>query len=152
MLAELDYGDVSLSAIIDAELVAHGDGAMHTDKIQVGGPEVSLAATSAQALALGIHELATNAVKYGALAQPGGKLTVAWSVSTEGPQCLATIEWRESGVVMPKRDEGDRRGYGTELITRALPYQLGAKTELTHRPEGVQCTITIPVKKTEHVG
>jgi PAS domain S-box-containing protein len=147
MLAELDFSDVPLRAIIEAELIAHGDGALQTGKIEVQGPEVALAATAAQALALGVHELATNAVKYGALAQPGAKLTVAWSVSREGPQCVATIEWRESGVSMPERAESVRKGYGTELITRALPYQLKAKTELTYGSDGVRCTIAVPVKE-----
>ena len=148
ILAELDFHDVPLRAIIEAELAAHVSGALDTDKIEVEGPEVNLPATAAQALALGVHELATNAVKYGALAQPGAKLTVVWSVSREGPQRVATINWRESGVAMPERAEGVRKGYGTELITRALPYQLKAKTELTYGSDGVRCTIAVPVKET----
>jgi PAS domain S-box-containing protein len=148
MLAELDFSDVPLRAIIEAELAAHGDGALQTDKIEIEGPEVALAATAAQALALGVHELATNAVKYGALAQPGAKLTVVWSVFREGPQCVATIDWRESGVAMHDRATGVRKGYGTELITRALPYQLKAKTQLTYGADGVRCTISVPVKET----
>jgi PAS domain S-box-containing protein len=151
MLALIDHGDVSLRAIIEAELVAHGDGAMYSDKIKAEGPELALSATSAQALALGIHELATNAVKYGALAQPEGRLTVTWTASRTGQQCLATIEWRESGVAMPEPNEGRRKGYGTELITKALPYQLKAKTELTYGADGVRCTIAIPVKEAAHV-
>lgn len=150
VLAELDYGDVSLRSLIEAELVAHGDGATYTAKIAVDGPDVTLAATAAQALALGIHELATNAVKYGALAQPGGKLTVTWSVSGHGRDGVVTIDWQESGVVMPARSEGSRKGYGTELITRALPYQLNATTELVHQPDGVRCTIAVPIKGARH--
>ncbi|HEX8509401.1 MAG TPA: PAS domain S-box protein [Propionibacteriaceae bacterium] len=150
MLAELDFGDVSLRALIEAELVAHGDGATHTDKIQTHGPDVVLAPTAAQALALGIHELATNAMKYGALAQPSGKLTVNWSLARQGRHDVAIIDWRESGVSMPEREPGARKGYGTELITKALPYQLKAKTELTYGPDGVRCTIAVPVKEAAH--
>jgi PAS domain S-box-containing protein len=150
MLAELDFGEVSLRSLIEAELVAHGDGATHTDKIQTQGPDVLLAPTAAQALALGIHELATNAVKYGALAHEDGKLTVAWSLNREGRQDVATIEWQESGVPMPDHGAGSRKGYGTELITRALPYQLKAKTELTYGADGVRCTIAVPVKEARH--
>lgn len=151
MLAELDFGEVSLRSLIEAELAAHGDGAMQTEKIQTDGPDVALAPTAAQALALGIHELATNAVKYGALAQPNGRLTVTWSLSREGRHDVATVEWRESGVAMPDRGPGARMGYGTELITKALPYQLKARTELTYGSDGVQCTIAIPVKEISHV-
>lgn len=150
MLAEINYADVPLRALIEAELFAHGDGATATKCMEVEGPDVTLAATAAQALALGIHELATNAVKYGALAQADARLSVTWSVSRDGRNCLATIKWRESGVAMPARDANSRKGYGTELITRALPYQLGTKTELIHSPDGVRCTITIPVKETGH--
>lgn len=150
MLAELDFGDVSIRALIEAELVAHGDGAMHSGKIRTEGPDVVLAPTAAQALALGIHELATNAVKYGALAHKDGQLSVTWSLTRQGPQDVATIEWQESGVAMPERDAGSRKGYGTELITRALPYQLKAKTALTYGPDGVRCTIAVPIKEVTH--
>jgi len=147
MLAEIDFGEISLGSIIQTELIAHGDGATRTDKIEIEGPEVTLAATSAQALALGIHELATNAVKYGALAQPQAKLTVTWSVSQDGPQRVATIKWQESGVNMNAGAGSSRGGYGTELITRALPYQLKAKTELIYGSDGVRCTIAVPVQE-----
>lgn len=150
MLAEIDYGDISLRKLIEAELLAHGDGAMNTDKIKVEGPEVMLAATSAQALALGIHELATNAVKYGALGQEGGRLRVAWSLSQKAQHYLATIVWQESGVDMPIAETPTRIGYGTELITRALPYQLKAETELIYGSDGVRCTIALPAKEAEH--
>jgi PAS domain S-box-containing protein len=147
MLAELDFSEVSLGALIEAELVAHGDGATHTDKIRTHGPDVLLAPTAAQALALGIHELATNAVKYGALAHHDGRLTVSWSLERQGPQEVATIDWRESGVPMIESGVRSRKGYGTELITRALPYQLRAKTDLIYGPDGVRCTIAVPVKE-----
>lgn len=150
MLAELDFGDVSLRAIIEAELVAHGNGATHTEKIETQGPDVLLAPTAAQALALGIHELATNAVKYGALAHQDGRLVVTWSLERQGRQEVATIDWRESGVPMPERTAASRKGYGTELITRALPYQLRAKTELVYGADGVRCTIAVPVRESNH--
>ena len=147
MLAELDYGDVSLRTLIEAELVAHGDGATYTDKITMAGPDVELPPTAAQAIALGVHELATNAVKYGALAHSRGRLSVIWSVSSEGRQSVVTIDWRESGVAMPANKAVQRTGYGTELITRALPYQLKAKTELVYGSDGVRCTISVPIKE-----
>jgi len=121
LLARADHQDIDLQTLLTAELAAHGDGGLETDKINIEGPKVPLPPTSAQALGLGIHELATNALKYGALAQPAGKLSVTWTVAMDGPQALVTLDWRESGVPMPKADGPRRKGYGSELIERACP-------------------------------
>lgn len=152
ILAQVDFGDVPLRALIDAELSAHGNEATPSGKIQITGPDMLLASPAAQTLALGLHELATNAVKYGALAQPAGRLEVNCTFSGEGRAKLGILEWRESGVVMPKGGHARHRGYGTELLTRALPYQLKAQTELIFGPDGVNCTIAVPVKDPGQIG
>jgi len=144
-LAKSDVNDLDLHNLVETELKAHGDGGVKEGKIVIEGPSVPLPASSAQALGLALHELATNALKYGALAQPQGKIRVAWRIASEGPQPQVQLEWRESGVTMPQAPF--RRGYGTELIERALPYQLKAKTELDFRPDGVRCVITAPVRE-----
>jgi len=110
----------------------------------VDGPPVALPAGSAQTLALALHELATNAVKYGAFKQPEGRLAVTWAIEGEGHRVL--IEWRESGVAMAEDALPRRKGYGTELIERALPYQLGAETSLEFSADGVCCAIVVPVE------
>jgi two-component sensor histidine kinase len=115
------------------------------DRIKVDGPPVALPATSAQALGLGVHELATNAVKYGALAHPQGHLSITWVLGEDRERPEVTLEWRETGVPMPTTNP-TRKGYGRELIERALPYQLSAKTELTFTPEGVRCVLIVPVR------
>ena len=106
---------------------------------------VALPPTAAQALGLALHELATNAVKYGALAQPTGKLEVTWELKAKKPNSEIALEWRESGVSMPEVGSPKRKGYGRELIERALPYQLSAKTQLEFGPDGVRCAISVPV-------
>jgi two-component sensor histidine kinase len=106
---------------------------------------VALPPMAAQALALALHELATNALKYGALAQPSGRLTVSWNIEDDGPKRRVALQWLECGVSMPDEGPPKRRGYGTELIERALPYQLQAKTKLDFRSEGVRCTIVAPI-------
>jgi len=133
---------VPLGDVVEAELHAAGDGA--SAKVEVGGPAVDLPGESVQAVALALHELATNAVKYGAIAQPSAWLSVTWRIGTggDGAQRLV-LDWRESGVAMPDGPLA-RRGYGSELITRALPYQLGAETSLEFTPDGVRCRITLP--------
>lgn len=149
LLARVEQRDVDLSEIVEAELAAHGDGALETEKISIKGPSVALPATSAQAVALALHELATNAVKYGALAQASGRLEVQWQVELM-PDPWIALEWRESGVSMPTAGSPVRRGYGTELIERALRYQLKAKTQLDFAPDGVRCSIRVPTTARSH--
>jgi PAS domain S-box-containing protein len=145
LLAQSDHQDIDLRALVEAELVAHGDGAIESGRITIDGSRVALPAVSAQAMGLAVHELATNAVKYGALTQPNGRLAVSWKLESEGSQHRIALEWLESGVVMPDRTAPMRKGYGTELIERALPYQLKARTRLEFGKDGVRCLIVVPV-------
>jgi PAS domain S-box-containing protein len=150
LLALADREAVDLRTLVEAELEAHGDG--DPGKVRVEGPPVALPAGHAQTLALALHELATNAVKYGAFRQPAGRLAVTWAVEGAGRRVL--IEWREGGVPMTEATRPRRKGYGTELIEHALPYQLGAKTRLEFGADGVRCAIVVPVEThragTEH--
>jgi len=131
--------------LVKGELEAHGHTSSEAgNKIKIEGSSVLVPSASAQLLALAIHELATNAVKYGALGQPSGQLIVRWDIEKQLPNPTARVEWRESGVAMPEGGR-KRRGYGSELIERALPYQLSAKTSLQFGPNGVCCDITVPI-------
>jgi two-component sensor histidine kinase len=99
---------------------------------------------------MALHELATNALKYGALAQPQAHLEIRWHVEPAEPERAPWlhVDWRERGVRMPARDglpQGS--GSGRELIERALPYQLGARTTFVMEPDGVHCTIALPVSE-----
>ena len=145
LLARVERGTIELGEVVEAELVAHGDGVVHSDRVTVSGPAVDLPATSGQAVALALHELATNAVKHGALSNTQGQLSVVWSLDETGPERRVTLEWRESGVSMPDEGTPRRKGYGRELIERALPYQLRAETLLEFGPDGVRCVLTVPV-------
>jgi PAS domain S-box-containing protein len=145
LIARVDAQVIDLRELVTAELTAHGKDAVQSGKIIVSGPSVQLPTAAAQALGLALHELATNAVKYGALAQANGKLHVAWSVVTEGTEPKVNLEWRETGVEMPAT-KPERKDYGSELIERALPYQLNAKTTLEFAPDGVRCAIIVPVQ------
>jgi PAS domain S-box-containing protein len=132
---ELDIGD-----LVELELTAQGwdiDGA----KIVTQGPRFLLNARQAEALALALHELATNTMKYGALAQEDGKLLIEWSPCA-GAGLI--FEWQESGVPSVAAGAETRRGYGRELIEVALPHALGATTMMEFRPgEGVYCRIEL---------
>ncbi|MBO1081420.1 sensor histidine kinase [Roseomonas haemaphysalidis] len=133
---------VSLFELLAAELVAVGDGL--SERVEVRGPPLQLPGNKVQPMALALHELATNAMKYGAIGQPDGRLQVEWTVEAEPGGRQLVLDWRESGVAMPD-DQPARRGFGSELITRALPYQLKAKTRLEFGDDGVHCRIVLPL-------
>jgi PAS domain S-box-containing protein len=145
LLSQADHqATIGLDRLVAAELAAHGDSGLEEGKIVFHGPPVALPATSAQALGLALHELATNAVKHGALAQPGGRLVVTWSLGAAETEPHVTLEWRETGVSLPDVPPS-RAGFGRELIERALPHQLGARSKLEFATDGVRCELIVPV-------
>jgi two-component sensor histidine kinase len=146
LLARSDHHSIELRELLELEFHAHGV-SQATANVSVHGPPVRLSASAGQVMALAFHELATNAVKYGALGQPAGKLSIAWQADDTAEGQMVRIEWREIDIEIP---EGARRkGYGSELIERALPYQLGAKTRLQIGPDDVRCEILISTMKNE---
>jgi PAS domain S-box-containing protein len=142
LLAQTDHHSLQLRKLVESELFAHAGGS-ETERIVVEGPDLSIPGETAQTLALALHELATNAVKYGALARSSGRLKVTWRAA-EGETPGVILDWLESGVAMPMAGSR-RKGYGSELIERALPYQLNARTKLDFGSDGVQCQIEVPV-------
>jgi two-component system CheB/CheR fusion protein len=121
---------VNLAELVDRELAAQG---ARPENIRVEGPDLSLTAKAAQNLALALHELTTNAAKHGALSETQGLVEVKWRV--EGDR--VRFEWTESGG--PPVIKTIRRGFGTELMEKAIPYQLRGKTILEYPSEGVRC-------------
>ncbi|MCZ0961050.1 PAS domain S-box protein [Paracoccus benzoatiresistens] len=162
LLSRLHHGDrVSFDDLIRTELLGRGivigDGAH--PQVRLEGPGgLRLRSSTVQTLALGLHELATNALKHGALSRAEGRLEVAWSVvPDEKGERRLRVEWQESGVRVGHPDPmpGDtspppprHRGYGRELIEKALPYQLRAETTYLLGRDGLHCTITLPLSST----
>lgn len=143
-----DTDRVAFNELIRSELEAMNS----TGKsVTLEGPAgIRLRSSMVQTLAMALHELATNAVKYGALGQPEASLSVRWHMTSPDrkgrPRLL--IEWIERGVRMPPVGNAPQGGgQGRELIEEALPYQLGAQTTFEMRPDGVHCTIIIPVSE-----
>ncbi|MCP3733556.1 PAS domain-containing protein [Sphingomonas sp. RP10(2022)] len=139
---------VTFAELLRSELLAVGaiDRDEAATKLTFDGPaDVPLRSGSIQILALALHELATNAVKYGALKSDTGRLAVSWRmVSDDDNLRWLDVDWRESGVDLS--DAGPHAsGYGRQLIERALPYQLGARTRYAFAADGVHCTIAVPV-------
>jgi len=107
----------------------------------IAGPPVMLRDKAAEMMGLAIHELATNAVKFGALAQEG-RLAVEWSLDGE----VLRFRWSETGVAVATVAPRPRR-FGRQVIEEALPYQLGATTLFELRPGGVECVIELPLPR-----
>ncbi|MFW5641547.1 MAG: PAS domain-containing protein [Roseicyclus sp.] len=136
---------ITLRELVRMELGALGLAAAD-DRARLDGPAVTLRPTIVQTLALAIHELATNALKHGALAWRSGRLHVRWSVGprAEGGRALA-FDWIETGV--PADAAAPRKGFGRELIEQALPYALAAETSYDLGPDGVRCAIVLPLDR-----
>lgn len=127
--------DGSLRDLIETEVKPFD----HGHAIRITGPKVALTSRASLSLALAIHELTTNASKYGGLSIAGGRVDVSWEVS--GSQL--EIDWRESGG--PPVTRPSRRGFGTKLIEVSLVRGLGAKVEREFLEDGVCCRILIPL-------
>jgi len=110
----------------------------HADRLSIHGPKVTLEPTKAQTLALALHELATNAAKYGALSTAAGKLALWWEVQAD----VLTIHWHETAG--PATRVPATTGFGTQIITGSIERQLGGKTHFEWLPSGLRCTLTIP--------
>ena len=142
---------VTFDMLLREELSAHValDERGNAPQVSISGPHgVSLRSGMVQTFALALHELATNAVKYGALSRPSGHLDVNWEL-LDGDHPRLKVDWLERGVDDITAN-ATKSGYGRELIERALPFQLGAKTEYEFGPEGVRCSIELPVAGAGH--
>jgi PAS domain S-box-containing protein len=134
ILTEESWSGADLKAIIDAALqpVLSGDG---SDRILREGPEIRLNASQSLALAMAMHELATNAMKYGSLSVISGRIEIGWTCEDR----IVRLQWRELGG--PKVEEPERRGFGMRLLTRALSTDLNGEVTLRFEPEGVICLL-----------
>nr|WP_066180984.1 HWE histidine kinase domain-containing protein [Hoeflea olei] len=129
-------GGGGLHDLLEAELTPYRTEAT---RVNLDGPNVWMDARSFSIMALVLHELSTNAAKYGALSGPGGRLDVSWSIDAAG---ACRIDWTETGgpPVQPPRHQG----FGTVLIDRSIPYDLGGNSSIDYAPEGLKARFTIP--------
>ncbi|MEO1968398.1 MAG: HWE histidine kinase domain-containing protein [Sphingomonadaceae bacterium] len=131
---------VHLEHLVHVELDAHlADEA----RVEVKGPNVRLSSKAAEVLTLALHELATNSIKYGALAEPGGALSVTWAVAPLDGENWLQLEWQEQS--MQTICQGDKSGFGTELIEQRVPYELHGEGTLYVTASGVRAEIAFPL-------
>ena len=128
----------SIAEIVRAATVLHDDG----NRVRLSGPVLTLGPKASLTLSLILHELATNAAKYGSLSVDGGHVDVAWSVSTDGAneRPKLTFEWREVGG--PPVTPPTRRSFGTRLIEMGLSGSTEGASALIYDPDGLRCRIT----------
>ena len=140
LLTQSDWGSTPVRSVIDAELLPYAHDAEHG--VELSGPDVELAPNDALSLGLAVHELATNAGKYGALSRPGGKVAVTWELVEDA---LVRVTWVESGGPPVKQER--TRGFGTDLIERIVAHELRHPVELEFPVEGARCVLLIPVRR-----
>jgi PAS domain S-box-containing protein len=138
LLASERWHGADIREIFRQEAAQLSDGALDID-----GPSIRLNPRAAQSMALVIHELSTNAVKYGSLSLPGGRATARWWVESVRGQRSLVLRWEEHDG--PKVRPPKRRGFGSLLIERSIAHELDGTAELDYRESGLVCSITVPL-------
>lgn len=134
VLTMQSWEGAEIHQIIEQALKPHAE----TERFYLQGPTIRLTPRAAVAIAMGMHELATNAAKYGAFSNGAGTVAVTWAAASD-PSTLK-LEWKESGG--PAVQVPERRGFGSQLIERSLAYDLDGKAKIDYRAEGVVCVMT----------
>ena len=142
LLSQSRWNGVNLADLVHNQLAPYATIA----NTMIGGPDVTLAPAATQAVAMALHELVTNAVKYGSLSNPNGHVSVNWDrENDEKTLTRVMIEWRETGG--PPVQKSPKLGYGTSLIREMIPHELGGTVDLIFAPDGVCCKINVPIEQ-----
>jgi two-component system CheB/CheR fusion protein len=142
LLAGGTRGGANLQSLINAALEPYVSG--HT-QVRLNGDDLMLAPTAAATMGMVLHELATNAAKYGALSVPEGRVEIAWRIADEeaDKQHWLRLGWTEEGG--PPVDPSSPRGFGTGFITRSVEYELSGRATINLAADGLRCIIEFPL-------
>lgn len=143
VLTDQNWSAASLRQIVDGSVTPYR---AHPAQLTITGEDLKVSPKPAVVMALAFHELAINALKYGALSVPAGHVDIRWSVE---PDDQLRIEWTERGG--PTAHPPERRGFGTRIIEQALPNELGGAVAVDYRPEGLRCSIRAPLSALDKV-
>jgi len=138
---------VDLLTVIGAEIDAQAE---HEEQYSLSGPQITLPPKAAEVLTLGIHELATNALKYGAFSHAAGRVAVTWRVVYPADEPWLCLDWVETGAPAPL-DPPRREGFGTILIQERIPYELQGLGRIVYRPEGWSCRLEFPLRQGDSI-
>ncbi|MCQ0987065.1 chemotaxis protein CheB [Jiella marina] len=139
LIAEKQWDGADLRSILESEVRQYRLG----EAIQLSGPDIDIAPAAAQSISMAIHELATNAAKYGSLSVESGELDILWRIEAPNGERRLTLQWIERGG--PKVEKPTRKGFGSTVLERILISQLDATVDLDFRETGLKAVITIPV-------
>lgn len=149
LLTSSTWQSAPIQTVIESALTPHMSG---SERFAIEGRHLELTAKQSLSMALTIHELATNAAKYGALSVPNGKVRIAWTTDTvdEDGNRLFRFTWEESGG--PMVASPTRKGFGSRLITRVLAADFQGEVSIDYAPSGVVCTLASPINSLEASG
>src|SRR5262245_51792716 len=139
LLSSRRWQGLALTELVRRELTPYAT----RNNTEISGPNILLKAEAGQALGMVLHELATNAAKYGALSTKEGRVSIRWDRHLNGhPRSHLALEWEEIGgppVVAPSASS-----YGMSTIRDLIPYELGGAVDLVFAPEGLRCRLELP--------
>jgi PAS domain S-box-containing protein len=141
LLSKSGWQSVGLNTLVRNQLAPYATGA----NVTISGTDIALPSAKIQALARVLHELATNAAKYGSLSIPGGQVSVSWDCKPAGKATNLILMWREFGG--PPVASEVQSSYGINLIRNLIPHEIGGMVDLVFPPEGVSCKIEFSLEK-----
>jgi two-component sensor histidine kinase len=142
LLSRTETSAVPMGELLALELSAHG--AVEGENLTQRGPGLLISAKQAQGLSMAFHELATNAVKHGALSADNGRIDVSWKTEVTSAENRLRIRWRETGITIER--EPARRGFGSDILERSIPHVLNGSFERTLHHDGIECVIVLPLE------
>ena len=138
ILTETNWREAEIHALLTPELKdVYG-----ADRVTIKGPALRLNARAAVALGMAVHELATNAAKYGAFSKDGGRVSFSWVRLDDGDADRVELTWVETGG--PTVERGDHTGFGSQLIQSTVSGSLHGTVEMDWHPDGLRCTMSVP--------
>jgi len=141
LLVERSWADVPVREIVDAQLKFLGD---DSERVTASGPNLMITPSAAEPIAMAIHEMATNAIKYGSLSVPEGRAAIEWTIDRQPPAAepVFRISWRESGgptVCVPERE-----GFGGRIIRDVPRAKLRGEVAIDYAPQGFRWSLSCP--------
>lgn len=139
---------IDLRTLLTDELGSH---AATESRVVLRGPSTVVPPKAAEVLSLAIHELASNAVRHGALREPSGRVDVTWSLREGGPERWLDVRWRETHAPRDDWQQPCRRGFGMALVEERIPYELDGEGHLRMSPDGTEAQISFPLRQRDSI-